>query len=143
MQIFIKETTPGHAPTFATPGSAGADLRAANEMPVTIAPGDSHIIPCGFEMQLPMGFEAQIRPRSGLAVAHQVTILNSPGTIDSDYRGQVGAVLINHSKVPFVVNKGDRIAQMVINEVPVVGYMAVENLDLTARGSGGFGSTGV
>lgn len=143
MIVFIKETTPGHAPEFKTAGAAGADLKAANSMPVELKPGRSHAIPCGFEMELPKGYEAQIRPRSGLAIGHHVTVLNSPGTIDSDYRGQVSVILINHGGHTLTINPGDRVAQMVIQEVPQIEFMVVDQLNDTERGSNGFGSTGV
>jgi dUTP pyrophosphatase len=123
-------------------GAAGADLCAAVENDLTLMPGDIRLIPCGFAMAIPIGFEAQVRPRSGLASKHGITLVNSPGTIDSDYRGQVQVPLINLGKEPFGVKRGMRIAQMVIGVVPDVQYTVVDRLDDTARGQGGFGHTG-
>ena len=130
-------------PELATEEAAGADLRACITDPVTLAPGERQLIRTGFAMALPPGWEAQVRPRSGLALRHGVTVLNSPGTVDSDYRGEVGVVLINHGSEPFTVTRGDRIAQMVISELPSVRFEIVTELDTTARGGGGYGSTGV
>jgi dUTP pyrophosphatase len=120
------------------------DLRAAvpDAPPVTLQPGARALIPTGFCIALPEGYEAQVRPRSGLALKHGVTCLNSPGTIDSDYRGEVGVILINHGEEPFVIRRGERIAQMVIAPVVQSAWLEVETLDDTARGAGGFGSTG-
>ena len=129
-------------PELATEEAAGADLRACIAGPVTIAPGERRLVKTGFAMALPPGWEAQVRPRSGLALRYGVTVLNSPGTIDSDYRGEVGVVLVNHGAEPFTVERGDRIAQMVIAELPSVRFEVVGGLDGTARGEGGYGSTG-
>ena len=131
-------------PAYETPGSAGMDLRAAvaEEAPVTLAPGARALIPTGLRIALEPGFEAQVRPRSGLALKHGITCLNSPGTIDSDYRGEVGVILINHGQEPFVIRRGERIAQMVIAQHEQARMLEVEALDETARGAGGFGSTG-
>ena len=131
-------------PAYETPGSAGMDLRAAvaEEAPVTLAPGARALIPTGLRIALEPGFEAQVRPRSGLALKHGITCLNSPGTIDSDYRGEVGVILINHGQEPFVIRRGERIAQMVIAQHEQTRMLEVEALDETARGAGGFGSTG-
>ena len=131
-------------PAYETPGSAGMDLRAAvaEEAPVTLAPGARALIPTGLRIALEPGFEAQVRPRSGLALKHGITCLNSPGTIDSDYRGEVGVILINHGQEPFVIRRGERIAQMVIAKCEQAAMVEVEALDDTARGAGGFGSTG-
>ena len=129
-------------PAPATSASAGADLLAAVAETVVLAPGASALIPTGVAIQLPRGFEAQVRPRSGLAVKHGVTILNSPGTIDADYRGEIAVILINHGKVPFDVTRGMRIAQMVIAPVFRAQWREVDGLDDSERGSGGFGSTG-
>ena len=120
--------------------AAGLDLFAVE--PATLEPGDIQLISCGFAMSLPPGYEAQVRPRSGLASRHGITLINSPGTIDSDYRGEVKVPLINHGKSPFSVEKGDRIAQMVIQQVPPVEVFEVDKLDNTDRGTGGFGHTG-
>lgn len=129
-------------PTYATDQSAGMDLTAALQEAVEIDSGARALIPTGLAIALPDGFEAQIRPRSGLAIKHGVTVLNSPGTIDADYRGEIGVVLINHGQEPFIVERGMRIAQMVIERYEKVSWEVVENLDETERGSGGFGSTG-
>jgi dUTP pyrophosphatase len=130
-------------PTYATEGSAGMDLLAAVESDVSIAPTETVLVPTGISIQLPEGFEAQVRPRSGLAIKHQIGILNSPGTIDSDYRGEVRIILTNFGRQPFVVRRGDRIAQMVIHRYARVEWEEVQSLDETARGGGGFGHTGV
>jgi dUTP pyrophosphatase len=129
-------------PEPATEGSAGMDLRAAVEEPVEIAPGDRALISAGFRMALPDGFEAQVRPRSGLALQHGVTVLNTPGTIDSDYRGTVGVILVNLGEKPFVVERGERIAQMVVAPVTRATLRPVEALRESHRGDGGFGHTG-
>lgn len=131
-------------PTYETGGSAGMDLRAAvsEEAPVTLAPGARALVPTGLKIALEPGFEAQVRPRSGLALKHGLTCLNSPGTIDSDYRGEVGVILINHGQAPFVIRRGERIAQMVIARHEQAVLVEVAALDQTVRGAGGFGSTG-
>ena len=129
-------------PAPATSASAGADLLAAVAETVVLAPGASALIPTGVAIQLPSGFEAQVRPRSGLAVKHGVTILNSPGTIDADYRGEIAVILINHGDEPFDVTRGMRIAQMVIAPVFRAQWREVDGLDDSGRGTGGFGSTG-
>ena len=130
-------------PAYETAGSAGADIQAAVEAPVTLKPGERGLIPAGFAMALPFGFEAQVRPRSGLAVKNGLTVLNAPGTIDSDYRGEVKVPLINLGADPFVIERGMRIAQMVIAPVVQGDFAEVDELDETVRGAGGFGSTGV
>ena len=129
-------------PEYATALSAGVDLIAAVAATVALEPGARTIIPTGIAIQLPAGFEAQVRPRSGLAVKHGITVLNSPGTIDADYRGEVGVVLINHGAETFPVERGMRIAQMVVAPVAVAVWREVGDLDDTRRGGGGFGSTG-
>ena len=129
-------------PTRMTAGAAGMDICAAVDATVVIAPGEIFLVPCGFAMAIPDGYEAQVRPRSGLASKFGVTLINSPGTIDADYRGQVHVPLINHGKQPFTVERGTRIAQMLILPVPVVQMVEVDTLDDTARGHGGFGHTG-
>lgn len=129
-------------PTYATEDSAGMDLLAAVEAPLTLNPGARFLIPTGLSMALPKGFEAQIRPRSGLAYKHGITVLNSPGTIDADYRGEVKVLLINHSDEPFEITRGMRIAQMVIAPVTQSSWETVDTLPDTNRGAGGFGSTG-
>jgi len=125
--------------------AAGMDIAAAVEQaaPMTIAPGERALVPAGFAMALPEGYEAQVRPRSGLALKHGVTVLNSPGTIDADYRGEVKVLLINLGHEPFEVTRGLRIAQMVVQAVPRVEAVEVDSLEESARGKGGFGSTGV
>ncbi|KQW86403.1 dUTP diphosphatase [Brevundimonas sp. Root1279] len=131
-------------PGYETAGSAGMDLRAAvaEDAPLTLAPGARALVPTGLKIALEPGFEAQVRPRSGLALKHGLTCLNSPGTVDSDYRGEVGVILINHGQEPFVIQRGERIAQMVIARYEQAAMVEVEALDETARGAGGFGSTG-
>ena len=129
-------------PTRMTEHAAGFDLRAAVAESVTLKPGQIQLIPCGFSMALPPGYEAQVRPRSGLASKHGLTIINAPGTIDADYRGEVHVPLINHGTEPFEVTRGMRIAQMLIVPVPKVDLIEVDELDETARGKGGFGHTG-
>lgn len=130
-------------PAYETAGAAGLDLRAAIMAPLTLAPGERALIPTGLAMQLPGGFEGQVRPRSGLALRHGVTVLNAPGTVDSDYRGEVSVVLINHGQEPFSIQRGDRIAQFVIAPVTQAELLEVSTLDATARGAGGYGSTGI
>ncbi len=143
--IKIKVVNRGHQqlPTYATPQSAGMDLRANLDEPVTLHPLERKLIPTGLHMALPEGYEAQVRPRSGLALKHGLTVLNTPGTIDADYRGEIGVVLINLSQQDFVVNDGERIAQMVITRHEQGDFVVVEELDATERGEGGYGHTGV
>jgi dUTP pyrophosphatase len=123
--------------------AAGFDLSAALAEPVVLAPGARALVPCGFALAIPPGFEGQVRPRSGLAVKHGVTVLNAPGTIDADYRGEVKVALVNLGQEPFKIEPGLRIAQLVIAAVPAAEIVVVESLDGTERGAGGFGSTGV
>ena len=132
-------------PAYETTGSAGMDLRAAlpEFEPVILAPGERRLIPTGLKIALEPGYEAQVRPRSGLALKHGVTCLNSPGTIDSDYRGPLGVSLINLGTEPYTIRHGDRVAQVVVAPVVQAGFAVVEALDETARGTGGFGSTGM
>jgi dUTP pyrophosphatase len=129
-------------PRKMTAHAAGFDLSAAVTGPTTINPGEISLIPCGFCMAIPEGYEAQIRPRSGLSTRHGITMINAPGTIDADYRGEVHVPLINHGKQPFVVERAMRIAQMLIIPVPAVELIEVDELDETHRGTGGFGHTG-
>lgn len=129
-------------PAYATAQSAGMDLMAAIEGELVLAPGRRAIVPSGLAIALPAGFEAQVRPRSGLAAKNGVTVLNSPGTIDADYRGEVGVILINHGEADFTITRGMRIAQMVIAPVTQAVWQEAASLDETARGAGGFGSTG-
>lgn len=129
-------------PSYATPQSAGMDLLAAIDENITVAPQQIVMVPTGLSIALPAGYEAQVRPRSGLAAKNGVTVLNSPGTIDADYRGEIKVILINHGNAPFVIERGMRIAQMVIAQYTQVNWQEVDTLDETARGAGGFGSTG-
>lgn len=130
-------------PAYATAGAAGLDVVAAVTAPVILAPGQREIVPTGLAIALPAGYEAQARPRSGLALKHGVTLVNSPGTIDEDYRGEVKMILINHGAEPFTISRGDRIAQIVIAPVTRAVLIEVDDLPDTVRGAGGFGSTGV
>jgi len=130
-------------PAYATEQSAGLDLQAAIAEPIVLQPGQRKLVPTGLAIALPAGYEAQVRPRSGLALKHGITVLNAPGTIDADYRGEIGVVLINHGDQPFTINRGERIAQMVVAAYSQVRWQAVEELSDTQRGAGGFGSTGV
>ena len=143
--IKIKVVNCGHQqlPTYATPQSAGMDLRANLSEPITLHPMERRLIPTGLHIALPEGYEAQVRPRSGLALKHGLTVLNTPGTIDADYRGEIGVVLINLSQEDFVINDGERIAQMVIARHEQGDLVVVEELDQTERGEGGYGHTGV
>ena len=129
-------------PTRMTEHAAGFDLAAAVAEPLTLQPGDIRLVPCGFFMAVPHGYEAQVRPRSGLASKHGITMVNAPGTIDSDYRGEVQVPLVNHGNSPFVIERGTRIAQMLILPVPIAQIVEVNELDETERGEGGFGHTG-
>ncbi|MBQ2674404.1 MAG: dUTP diphosphatase [Prevotella sp.] len=143
--IKIKVVNRGHQqlPAYATPQSAGMDLRANLDAPITLHPMERRLIPTGLHIALPEGYEAQVRPRSGLALKHGLTVLNTPGTIDADYRGEIGVVLINLSQDDFVINDGERIAQMVIARYEQGDLVVVEELDQTERGEGGYGHTGV
>jgi dUTP pyrophosphatase len=131
-------------PAYQSALAAGLDLLAAvpEEAPIVLGPGKYALVPTGLSIALPPGYEAQVRPRSGLAVKHGVTVLNAPGTVDADYRGEIGVPLINHGDVPFTIRRGERIAQMVIASVVQAELIPVDTLSATARGSGGFGSTG-
>ncbi len=131
-------------PAYASSGAAGLDLRAAvyEDAPAVLAPGERAMIPTGFAIALPEGYEAQVRPRSGLAAKYGITCLNSPGTVDADYRGELKVILINHGAEPFTITRGERIAQMVVAPVVQAAFDEVETLDETVRGEGGFGSTG-
>ena len=143
--IKIKVVNRGHQqlPAYATPQSAGMDLRANLDAPITLHPMERRLIPTGLHIALPEGYEAQVRARSGLALKHGLTVLNTPGTIDADYRGEIGVVLINLSQEDFVINDGERIAQMVIARHEQGDFVVVEELDETERGEGGYGHTGV
>lgn len=131
-------------PAYQSAHGAGLDLLAAirDDAPLTLMPGHRLLVPTGLILAVPPGYEAQVRPRSGLALKHCVTVLNAPGTIDADYRGEVGVLLVNHSDAPFTINRGERIAQLVIAPVTRANLVAVASLSTTGRGSGGFGSTG-
>ncbi len=141
VQIINKGHQP--LPTFATPQSAGMDLRANIDQPIVLRPMERRLIPTGLFMALPEGYEAQVRPRSGLALKHGIIVLNTPGTIDADYRGEVMVLLINFSTEDFVINDGERIAQMVLAKHEQCEFVEVEQLDETERGTGGYGHTGV
>ena len=130
-------------PTYATAQSAGMDLRANIDSPVTLKPKERRLVPTGLHIALPEGYEAQVRPRSGLALKHGITVLNTPGTVDADYRGEIMVLLINFSNEEFVINAGERIAQMVIARHEQAQFEEVEVLDETERGAGGYGHTGV
>jgi len=130
-------------PAYASDGASGMDIRACVEGPVTLNPGEIRLIPTGLSISIPPGYEAQIRPRSGLSLNHGIGMVNSPGTIDSDYRGEIGIILINWGKDPFAVGRGDRIAQMVISRVTRAEVLVAGDLDATDRGSGGFGHSGI
>jgi len=129
-------------PAYASEGASGMDIRACVKAPVTLNPGDIHMIPTGLALSIPPGYEAQIRPRSGLSLNHGIGMVNSPGTIDSDYRGEVGIILINWGRDPFVIRRGDRIAQMVISKIYQADILETTDLDRTPRGEGGFGHSG-
>lgn len=143
MKIKIVNKSGFELPSYATPLSAGVDLRADIENPLTLLPLQRELVPTGIYIQLPQGYEAQVRPRSGLAAKYGVTVANAPGTIDADYRGEIKVILINLSNDKFVINRGERIAQMVIARHEVAEWESVESLEESGRGAGGFGSTGV
>lgn len=143
VKIKIRNRSRHEMPAYATPLSAGLDLRANIDEPLTLQPLQRALVPTGLSMALPTGYEAQVRPRSGLALKHGITVLNTPGTIDADYRGEVGIILINLSAEPFTIHDGDRIAQMVVARCEQAECVGVESLDDTERGSGGFGHSGV
>ena len=151
MKVLIKVAWDGNAdrsiplPTFQSTGSAGADVHAnfgTNQTAVTISPGERLLIPTGFSLEIPSDYEIQIRPRSGLAIKYGITLLNSPGTIDSDYRGLVGIILINNVQDEYTVSHGDRIAQLIVSPVIQAVFQTIDNLSETTRGTSGFGSTG-
>lgn len=141
VNIINKSANP--LPSYATAGSAGMDIRANVELPITLQPLERYLVPTGLFIELPEGYEAQIRPRSGLALKQGITCLNSPGTVDSDYRGELKVILINLSNTTQVINNGDRIAQMVIAKTAIAELFVVQQLNDTVRGDGGFGHTGV
>lgn len=143
MKVKIINKSKHALPSYATPLSAGIDIRANIEAPITLEPLERKLIPTGLYIELPQGYEAQIRPRSGLAIKKGISILNSPGTIDADYRGEICVILINLSKEPFIIEDGERICQMVIAQHEQVSWEEVEILGETERGAGGFGHTGI
>lgn len=143
MKIKIINHSHHQLPSYATPQSAGLDLRANIDAPITLKPLERALVPTGISIGLPVGFEAQVRPRSGLAIKKGITVLNTPGTIDSDYRGFINVILINLSNEDFVINDGERIAQLVISKHEQAEWVEVDVLDETERGAGGFGHTGV
>ena len=142
MKVEIINESHHPLPQYATPQSAGVDLRANLDEPITLQPGNRCLVPTGLRIALPAGVEAQVRPRSGLALKHGITVLNTPGTIDADYRGLIGVILINLGQEPFVINDGERIAQMVIARHEQAEWELVETLSETERGEGGFGHSG-
>lgn len=142
VKILVTLAQGASEPVYATQGAAGCDLMAAIDAPITLKPGMRTLVPTGLKIALPLRYEAQIRPRSGLALKHGITVLNSPGTIDADYRGEIGVILINHGERAFSIEPKMRIAQMVIAKVERFSFVSVPYLDDTERGAGGFGSTG-
>lgn len=143
VQVKIVNTSSNPLPEYATSGSAGMDIRAQLESPAVLQPLERNLIPTGLYIELPEGYEAQIRPRSGLAIKQGITCLNSPGTVDSDYRGELKVILINLSNIVQVISHGDRIAQMIISKTEKAEMILVKELNESARGDGGFGHTGV
>ena len=141
-EVYIINESPFELPSYATIDSAGVDLKAFLDKPLELKPLERKIIGTGIKLALPEGFEAQVRPRSGLAAKHGISILNSPGTIDSDYRGEIGVILVNLSNKKFTVNSGDRIAQLVLKKYEKINWRIIKELPKTNRGFGGFGSTG-
>ena len=142
MKVKIVNHSPYDTPAYATEQSAGVDLKANLEKPIVLGSLERALVPTGLFIALPKGYEAQVRPRSGLAAKHGITVLNTPGTIDADYRGEIKVILVNLSNEPFEIVPGERIAQMVVAKHEFVEWEEVESLDTTARGAGGFGSTG-
>ncbi|MBE6305016.1 MAG: dUTP diphosphatase [Bacteroidales bacterium] len=142
MKVKIVNKSGFDLPAYESIEAAGMDVRAALKEPVTLGAGERMLVPTGLFIQLPSGYECQVRPRSGLALKKGITVLNTPGTIDADYRGEIGVILINLSKEPFVINPGERVAQLVVKQYARIEWDAVERLDDTQRGAGGFGHTG-
>ena len=142
IEVSVQNDSPYELPAYATIGSAGVDLRAVLDRPLVLNPLERKIIGTGLKIALPIGYEAQVRPRSGLAAKHGISVLNSPGTIDADYRGELGVILINLSNDAFTINPGERIAQLVLAKHEQIQWKIDKNLSSTARGSNGFGSTG-
>lgn len=143
MKVQIINNSKHELPAYATNGSAGMDLRANIEEPIILQPMQRVLVPTGIKIALPIGYEVQVRPRSGMALKHGITCANTPGTVDADYRGDVGVILINLSDKPFTINDGDRIAQMVVNKYERIEWEPVTELSETERGEGGFGHTGI
>lgn len=143
MKVQIINNSKHELPAYATNGSAGMDLRANIEAPIILQPMQRVLVPTGIKIALPIGYEVQVRPRSGMALKHGITCANTPGTVDADYRGVVGVILINLSDKPFTINDGDRIAQMVVNKYERIEWEPVTELSETERGEGGFGHTGI
>ena len=141
MKVQIVNNSKHELPKYATKLSAGMDLRANIEEPIVLQPGERRLIPTGIHIGLPQGYEAQVRPRSGLALKHDLMLTNSPGTVDAGYRGEIGVIMFNAGKEPFTITRGDRIAQMVICRLPEVELVLSDELSSTERGAGGFGST--
>ena len=142
-KVLIQKLHPNvELPGYKTNGASGMDLMAFIEEPITIAPNSSYLVPTGLSMAFPEDYEVQIRPRSGLAVKNSITVLNTPGTIDSDYRGEIKIILFNHGKEDFIINNKDRVAQMILTPVIKMEFEEIDNLPDTLRGKGGFGSTG-
>lgn len=142
MKVKIVNKSGFDLPAYESIEAAGMDVRAALKEPVTLGASERMLVPTGLFIQLPSGYECQVRPRSGLALKKGITVLNTPGTIDADYRGEIGVILINLSKEPFVINPGERVAQLVVKQYASIEWDAVERLDETQRGAGGFGHTG-
>lgn len=142
MKVKIVNTGGQPLPAYESFEAAGMDVRAALSEPMTLGPGERCLVPTGLRIQLPSGYECQVRPRSGLALKKGITVLNTPGTVDADYRGEIGIILINLSKEPFIINPGERIAQLVIKQYVRIEWETVERLDETKRGDGGFGHSG-
>ena len=143
IEISVQASSPEFLPVYSSEHAAGADLKACIPEQIVLEPGASVLVPTGLRMAIPEGFEVQIRPRSGLAAKFGISMVNAPGTIDADYRGEIRVILINHGREPFTIRRGDRIAQMVIAPVLRVNWRVTATLDATVRGDGGFGSTGV
>ena len=143
MKVEVVNLSSHELPQYSTQQSAGLDLRAELDHPITLKPGQRNLIPTGLKIALPHGYEAQVRPRSGLAYKYGITVLNSPGTIDADYRGDVGVILINHGSESFTIENGERIAQLIIAKFVQIEWDEVNDLSITSRGEDGFGSTGV
>jgi dUTP pyrophosphatase len=142
IHVFVQNQGPYDLPSYATTSSAGVDLKAVIEEPITLRPLERKIIGTGLKIALPEGFEAQVRPRSGLAAKHGITVINAPGTIDADYRGEIGVILVNLSNDDFTIQPGERIAQLILSQYQQIQWDEVETLPSTERGEGGFGSTG-